>query len=227
MEVEEVLPSAAYRETISKSQETAYRHKKQTGGAGQFADVKLVVAPGVRGAGFTFAEVVKGGAVPRNYIPAVEQGAHDSMERGPLGFPVVDVVVTLTDGLHHPVDSSEMAFRIAGRRGTGEALKAAGPVLLQPVCRVAIHAPALFTGSLGPIIASHAGQVLGFDADPAAKGWENFQALVPGSVLGGLANDIRAATQGVGWFEAAFDHYEELHGKAADRIVQERAREPA
>ena len=135
--------------------------------------------------------------------------------------------MTLTDGLHHPVDSSEMAFRIAGRRGVGEALKAAGPVLLQPVYRIAIHAPALFTGGLGPIVASHLGQVLGFDADPAAKGWEIFEALVPGSALGGLANDVRAATQGVGWFEAAFDHYEELHGKAADRIVQDRAREPA
>ncbi len=227
MEVEEVTPSPAYRETVSKSQETAYRHKKQTGGAGQFADVKLIVAPGQRGAGFTFAEVVKGGAVPRNYIPAVEQGAHDAMERGPLGFSVVDVAVTLTDGLHHPVDSSEMAFRIAGRRGVGEALKAAGPVLLQPLDRIAIHAPALFTGSLGPIIASHSGQVLGFDADPAAKGWEIFQAIVPGSAVGGLANDIRAATQGVGWFEATFDHYEEMHGKAADRIVQDRAKEPA
>jgi elongation factor G len=227
MEVDEVTPSAAYCETIGKSQETAYRHKKQTGGAGQFADVKLIVAPGARGSGFTFSEVVKGGAVPRNYIPAVEAGARDAMERGPLGFPVLDVAVTLTDGLHHPVDSSEMAFRIAGRRGVGEALRAAGPVLMQPVFRVAIHAPAVFTGSLGPIVASNAGQVLGFDVDPDAQGWEIFEALVPGSALGGLANDIRAATQGVGWFASAFDHYEELHGKAADRIVQERAKEPA
>ena len=227
MDVDEVMPGAAYRETITRSQETAYRHKKQTGGAGQFADVKLVVAPAPRGAGFAFSEVVKGGAVPRNYIPAVEQGAGDALERGPLGFPVVDVAVTLTDGQAHAVDSSDMAFRIAGRQGTREALKAAGPVLLHPVFRVTIHAPAIFTGSLGPIVSSHSGQVLGFDADPAAKGWEVFEALVPGSALGALANDVRAATQGVGWFEAAFDHYEELHGKAADRIVQERAKEPA
>ena len=227
VEVEEVAPSPAYRETISKNQDTAYRHKKQTGGAGQFADVKLTVAPGDRGAGFVFAEVVKGGAVPRNYIPAVETGARDAMERGPLGFPVVDVTVTLTDGQSHSVDSSDMAFRIAGRQGTREALKAAGPVLLQPVFRIAIHAPAMFTGSLGPIVAAHSGQVLGFDADPGAKGWERYEALVPGGALGGLANDVRAATQGVGWFEQAFDHYEELHGKAADRIVQERAKEPA
>ena len=227
MEVEEVMPGAAYRESIAKTQENAYRHKKQTGGAGQFADVKLIVAPGARGAGFTFSEVVKGGAVPRNYIPAVEQGAQDAMERGPLGFPVVDVAVTLTDGQAHAVDSSDMAFRIAGRQGTREALKAAGPVLLQPVFRVAIHAPAIFTGNLGPIVSSHSGQVLGFDADPNAKGWEIFEALIPGGMLGVLANDVRASTQGVGWFGAAFDHYEEMHGKAADRIVQERAKEPA
>ena len=171
--------------------------------------------------------MVKGGAVPRNYIPAVEAGARDATERGPLGFPVADVSVTLTDGQAHSVDSSDMAFRIAGRQGTREALKAAGPVLLQPIYKVAVHAPAMFTGSLGPIVSSHSGQVLGFDADPDAKGWELYEALVPGSALEGFANDIRASTQGVGWFEAAFDHYEELHGKAADRIVQEHAREPA
>jgi elongation factor G len=227
MEVDEVAPHPAYRETISKPQETAYRHKKQTGGAGQFADVKLIVTPAERGAGFGFSEVVKGGAVPRNYIPAVEAGARDAMERGPLGFPVVDVSVTLTDGLAQSVDSSEMAFRIAGRRGVGEALKAAGPVLLQPICRIALHAPSVFTGSLGPIVSSHSGQVLGFDVDLGAKGWEIFRAVVPGSALPAIANDVRASTQGVGYFEAEFDHYEELHGKAADRIVQERAREPA
>jgi elongation factor G len=120
-----------------------------------------------------------------------------------------------------------MAFRIAGRQGTREALKAAGPVLLQPIYRVAIHVPAPFTGGLGPIVSSHLGQVLGFDADPEAKGWEIFRAVVPESALGGLANDVRAATQGVGWFAAEFDHYDELHGQAADKVVQERAKEPA
>jgi elongation factor G len=227
MEVEEIMPSPAYRETVTKPQDTAYRHKKQTGGAGQFADVKLTVKPGERGTGFAFDEIVKGGAVPRNYIPAVENGARDAMERGPLGFQVVDVSVTLTDGQAHAVDSSDMAFRIAGRQGTREALKAAGPVLLQPIFRVAIHAPSQFTGNLGPIVSSHLGQVLGFDADPGARGWEIFQAVIPGAALPAMANDVRAATQGVGWFAAEFDHYDELHGKAAERIVQERAREPA
>jgi elongation factor G len=223
LEVEEVMPEPDYRETVSGSHDQAYRHKKQTGGAGQFADVKLTVAPTGRGEGFAFVETVKGGAVPRNYIPAVEAGARDATDRGPLGFPVVDIRVTLTDGLHHPVDSSDMAFRIAGKRAVSEALKAAGPVLLQPIFRVTIQAPSIYTGSLGPIVSSHHGQVLGFDADPDARGWDLFDALVPGASLASIANDIRAATQGVGRIATGFDHYEELHGRAADRVVQERA----
>lgn len=227
LEVEESQPAPDYRETITRPQDQAYRHKKQTGGAGQFADVKLSVAPAARGEGFVFGETVKGGAVPKNYIPAVEAGARDATERGPLGFPVVDVRVTLTDGLHHPVDSSDMAFRIAGKRAVAEALKSAAPVLLQPIFRLSIRAPSIYTGSLGPIISAQHGQILGFDADPEARGWDIFEALVPGSALGAIGNDIRAATQGVGRFTATFDHYEELHGKAADRVVQDRATEVA
>ncbi len=227
LDVEDRDPSPAYRETIVKAHDIAYRHKKQTGGAGQFADVKLTVAPAARGAGFRFEETVKGGAVPRNYIPAVEAGARDAMEKGPLGFAVLDVAVTLTDGLAHAVDSSDMAFRIAGRRGVGEALEAAGPVLLQPIFKARIHAPGVFTGGFGAIVAALHGQVLGFAPDPDAKGWEVFEALLPAAALPGLANDVRASTQGVGCFEATFDHYEEVHGKAAERIVEAHAREPA
>jgi elongation factor G len=223
MEVEEQVPRPAYRETVMKPHEIAYRHKKQTGGAGQFADVKLTLAPAERGAGFAFADTVKGGAVPKNYIPAVEAGARDALDKGPLGFSVVDVTVTLTDGLHHSVDSSEMAFRIAGRRAVGEALKAAGPVLLQPIFKVRAHAPAVFAGQIGPLVSAHHGQMLGFDADPDAKGWEIFEAMLPGAALHDFANDLRAASQGVGHFDAELDHYEELHGKAADRVVQEHA----
>ncbi len=227
LEVEEAHPAPDYRETITRSQDQAYRHKKQTGGAGQFADVKLTVAPAARGEGFIFEETVKGGAVPKNYIPAVEAGARDATERGPLGFPVVDIRVTLTDGLHHPVDSSDMAFRIAGKRAVAEALKSAGPVLLQPIFRLSIRAPSIYTGSLGPIISAQHGQILGFDADPEGRGWDIFEALVPGAALGAIGNDIRAATQGVGRFTAVFSHYEELHGKAAERVVQDRATEVA
>jgi elongation factor G len=227
LEVTDLDPSPAYRETITKSHEIAYRHKKQTGGAGQFADVKFVVAPAARGAGFAFDEAIKGGAVPRNYIPAVETGARDAMERGPLGFPVVDVAVTLTDGSHHPVDSSDMAFRIAARRGVGDALEAAGPVLLQPIFHVDLHVPEIYTGAFGPIVSALHGQVLGFVPDPKARGWQIFEALLPAAALPGLANDVRASTHGVGWFSAAFDHYEEVHGKAAERVLKEHAGEPA
>ena len=148
------------------------------------------------------------------------------VERGPLGFPVVDIAVTLTDGQFHTVDSSEMAFRKAAATGDARGDAGRGPVLLEPIYRVAMHAPAQFTGSLGPIISSMPARCSA-STDADAKGWEIFRAIVPGGALAAIANDIRATTQGVGWFEASFDHYDELHGKAADRVVQERAREPA
>jgi len=218
--VAEKQPSPAYRETITRSSDVHYRHRKQTGGAGQFADVKLTVRPTGRGDGFAFNETVKGGAVPRNYIPAVEAGAREALAKGPLGFQVIDVGVTLTDGQHHSVDSSEFAFRAAGRMGVGQALGDAAPVLMQPVCRIEFHIPSVFSGSLVPIVSSFKGQVLGFDRDENAKGWDVFRALVPGHSLDELAHALRSATQGIGWFSSSFDHFEELYGKEADAIVR-------
>ncbi|MEM9010859.1 MAG: elongation factor G [Pseudomonadota bacterium] len=219
-DVADVAPQ--YREAIGRTTHVHYRHRKQSGGAGQFADVKLTVAPNARGAGFLFEETVKGGAVPRNYIPAVETGAVEAMAKGPLGFPVVDLKVMLTDGQHHSVDSSDMAFRIAGRSGVQQALADAAPVLLQPIHEVCFHVPSVFTGALGPIVSTLRGQVLGFDRDPEAKGWDVFRALLPESALADLAGQLRGATQGVGWFDSNFDHYEEVFGKDADRISAER-----
>lgn len=184
--------------------------------------MRLTVAPNPRGAGFTFDETVKGGAVPRNFIPAVEAGARDAMDEGPLGFPVVDVAVTLTDGQHHSVDSSDFAFRAAARAAVREALAEAAPVLLQPIHRVALHVPSIHSGALSSIVPSLRGQVLGFDRDPEAKGWDVFRALMPGGALDELERSLRSATQGVGRFEAEFDHFEELYGKEADRVVQSR-----
>jgi elongation factor G len=218
--VEERPPSPVYRETITRPAEVHYRHRKQTGGAGQFADVKLTVRPAARGAGFAFDETVKGGAVPRNFIPAVEAGAREALEKGPLGFQVIDAGVTLTDGQHHSVDSSEFAFRAAGRMGVSQALGDAAPVLMQPVCRIAFHIPSVFSGSLVPIVSSFKGQVLGFDRDENAKGWDVFRALIPGHSLDELAHALRSATQGIGWFSSEFDHFEELYGKEADTIVR-------
>ncbi len=227
IETDDAPVAGNYRETITRKVDTHYRHKKQSGGAGQFADIKITVAPNPRGAGFTFDETVKGGAVPRNYIPAVEAGARECMLRGPLGFPVVDVGVTLTDGQHHSVDSSDMAFRIAARSGVHQALEEAVPVLLEPFYDVRFSVPSVFTGNLVPMVSSHGGQVLGFDRDPDAKGWDIFRAMLPGGVLEDLIRELRSATRGVGRFEAEFDHYQELYGRDADRIVETRKEEAA
>ena len=227
VETAEHAVSPVYRETITRRVDKHYRHRKQTGGAGQFADVKLTVEPTPRGAGFVFDEVVKGGTVPRNYIPAVEAGARDAMAKGPLGFSVVDVHVTLIDGQHHAVDSSDMAFRIAARSGVAEALAEAVPVLLQPIHEVRFRIPSVFSGALVPVISSLKGQVLGFDRDPDAKGWDVFRALLPGGILGDLAGQLRSVTQGVGSFETTFDHFQEIYGKEAAKISEARTEKRA
>ncbi len=216
-------PDPRYLETISSPVEEHYRHRKQSGGAGQFADVAITVRPTGRGDGFVFDEVVKGGAVPRNYIPAVEEGAREALDKGPLGFPVTDVSVTLTDGKHHAVDSSDFAFRTAGRMAIREALGKAGPILLQPIERIAIHVPSVYSGAMVSLISSLKGQVLGFDGDPDFRGWDVFRALLPASVEEDLAMALGSATQGTAWHEAEFDHYEEIYGKEAERISREHA----
>ncbi len=213
--------SPRYLETISKPVEEQYRHRKQSGGAGQFADVALKVRPAARGDGFQFSEVVKGGAVPRNYIPSVEEGAREAMDRGPLGFPVTDVAVTLTDGKHHAVDSSDFAFRTAGRMAIRDALTKAGPILLQPIDRIEIHVPSVYSGAMVSMISALKGQVLGFDRDPEYRGWDVFRALLPAAAEDELVTALGGATQGTAWYESAFDHYEEIYGREAERISKE------
>jgi elongation factor G len=217
--VEIAAAPVSYRETIVKPVEMRHRHRKQSGGAGQFADVAVTVAPAGRGEGFVFTETVKGGVVPRTYIPAVEAGAREALGKGPLGFSVVDVAVTLTDGKAHAVDSSDHAFRAAGRGAVAEALAEAGPVLLQPIHLVTFHVPTIYAGGLSPLVSQMKGQVLGFERDPEARGWDVFRALMPGSALPDLAGALRGATQGVGRFEHAFDHFEEIYGKEAQAVV--------
>lgn len=213
----------SYRETVSKSVEKHYRHKKQSGGAGQFADIVFTLKPLPRGTGFTFDEVVKGGSVPRNYIPSVQHGCEDALGTGPLGFRVVDVGVTLTDGKHHSVDSSDFAFKTAGMMGMREALREAGPVLLQPIDQVDIHVPSIYAGQLVALISSLKGQVLGFDPHPEAKGWDIFRALLPSPTLDELFQSLGGLTHGTAWIESRFDHYEEIHGREAEKIQSERA----
>lgn len=222
VEVETHAPGARYLETISKSVDEQYRHRKQSGGAGQFADVNVTVRPLPRGSGFAFDEVVKGGAVPRNYIPSVEDGAREAMNRGPLGFPVTDVAVTLTDGKHHAVDSSDFAFRTAGRMALREALPKCSPVLLQPIHRISIHVPSVFSGAMVSLVSSLSGQVLGFDRDETHRGWDVFRALLPLSAIDDLVQALGSATQGSAWHESEFDHYEEIYGRDAEKISKDR-----
>jgi len=202
--------NADYRETITKPVEQRTRHRKQSGGAGQFADVVIDLAPLERGAGFEFEDVVKGGAVPRNFIASVAHGAEEALFDGPLGHPVVDVKVTLKDGKHHSVDSSDFAFRMAGKTAVREALKEAGPVALQPIMRVEMHLPSVFVGDIVPTISTLHGQVLGFETNPKVAGWDIFNALLPVAERDGLHHALASATRGTGWAEIGFDHYQEV-----------------
>ncbi len=213
----------SYRETISRTVEKHYRHRKQSGGAGQFADIVFTLKPQPRGEGYAFNEVVKGGAVPKNYIPSVNSGAQEALAKGPLGFRVVDVAVTLTDGKHHSVDSSDFAFKTAGLSGVREALKEARPVLLQPIDQVEIHVPSIYSGQLVALISSLKGQVLGFDPHPVAKGWDIFRALLPSPAHEELFQSLGGIAHGTAWVESHFDHYEEMHGAEADKIRADRA----
>ncbi|UWQ58681.1 elongation factor G [Leisingera caerulea] len=209
VEVEEGPVPPALRETIKKPVKVHHRHRKQSGGAGQFADVVIEVKPLPRGSGFVFDETVKGGAVPKNYIPSVEAGAREALAQGLNGHPVVDVCVTLKDGKHHSVDSSDYAFRTAGKNAVREALAEAGAVLLQPIMRVHIHVPSVFTGGLVPVVSGMKGQILGFEAEVGVAGWDVFETLLPMSAQDDLCNTLASATRGTGWFSTDFDHYEE------------------
>ncbi|NOD78400.1 MULTISPECIES: elongation factor G [unclassified Ruegeria] len=223
IEIEADQVETAYRETIRAPVEHRHRHRKQSGGAGQFADVVISVAPLPRGSGFQFEEVVKGGAVPKNYIPSVEHGAKDALEQGPEGFPVVDVKVTLSDGKHHNVDSSDYAFRTAGKNAVREALPQAKPVVLQPILTAEIHLPSDFVGDLVPTISSLQGQVLGFEGNPNASGWEIFNAQIPAVTEDELHRTLASATRGTGWVKLTFDHYEELRGPVPKAATKEKA----
>lgn len=225
--VDDAPTDGHFRETASARIDHSHRHRKQTGGAGQFADVTITLTPRTRGDGFAFDEVVKGGAVPRNYFDAVEAGARDALARGPLGFPVVDVGVTLTDGKHHAVDSSDHAFRTAARAAVKEALEKAGPVLLQPILKVEVRLPSVWTGALVPLFSGLKGHVIGFEADPFQRGWDVFRALLPEAAVAELHHALAGATQGTARFTATFDHYEELWGREAEAVSKARLAELA
>jgi elongation factor G len=212
-------PTIGYQETIRKPITQRGRHKKQSGGHGQFGDVVLEVKPLPRGSGFEFHERVVGGAVPRNYIGAVEEGVIDGMTRGPLGFPVIDVQVTLTDGSYHSVDSSDLAFRTAARIGVSEALPQCQPVLLEPIHMVEIVCPTEATAKINAILSGRRGQILGFDTREGWPGWDCVRAMMPEAEIGELIVELRSATAGSGSFTRQFDHMAEVIGRAADQII--------
>ncbi|MEQ8698253.1 MAG: elongation factor G, partial [Bauldia litoralis] len=216
-------PQVAYKETIRKPISQHARHKKQSGGHGQFGDVHIDIKPLPRGSGFAFQDTIHGGSVPKQYIPAVEKGVKDYLQRGPLGFPVVDVAVTLTDGSAHSVDSSDQAFATAGALAMREGMPKCEPVLLEPVYDVKISAPNHFTSNIQGLISGRRGQILGFDAKPGWRGWDEVTAKLPESEVQDLIIELRSLTQGVGTFEHAFDHLQEFTGRQAEQVVEARA----
>ena len=216
-------PSIAYRESIRKSATQRGRHKKQSGGHGQYGDCVIEVRPLPRGELFRFDDKITGGAIPKQYIPAVEAGVRDAMKRGPLGFAVEDVAVTLTDGSFHAVDSSELAFRVAGRLAMSEALEKAAPYLLEPICKVAVDTPAGTGSKAGSVLSARRGQILGLAPHPDWARWERVEALLPESGVHGLDAELRSLSQGLASFTATFDHLAELGGKHADEVVKARA----
>ena len=212
-------PRVPYKETIRKGTTQRGRHKRQTGGHGQFGDVVLEIRPLPRGSGFVFEDAIVGGVVPRQWIPSVEKGVVEFLKSGPLGFPVVDVAVRLTDGSYHSVDSSDAAFQIAGRIAMSEGMSECSPVLLEPVMHVKIHVPSEATAKVNGIVSGRRGQLMGFDMRDGWKGWDTVEAQMPLSEMMDIIIDLRSLTQGVGTYEMAFDHLAELTGKLADHVV--------
>ncbi|MGC1408782.1 MAG: elongation factor G [Acetobacteraceae bacterium] len=202
-------PQVAYKETIRRAVHEHGRLKKQSGGHGQFADVKIDIAPRPRGEGFEFIDKIVGGAVPRNFIPAVEEAAEESAKKGPFGFPVVDISVTLVDGGFHSVDSSDMAFKTATSLAMKEGLTKADPILLEPVDHVTISVPSEFTPRAQRLLTGRRGQILGFSEKEGWPGWDDVVALVPEAELHDLIIDLRSQTLGLGTYRRKFDHLAE------------------
>jgi len=217
------LPRVPYKETITTNVNAEYKHKKQTGGHGQYGHVFLEMEPLPKGSGFEFTDRVVGGAVPKNYIPAVEKGVNEAKPEGVLAkFPVVDVKVTLYDGSSHPVDSSEMAFKIAAAQAFRKGLSQGQPVLLEPMVNMTIVVPDSFTGDIISDLNSKRGRVLGM----TPRGSTNvIQAQAPLGEIQRYAISLRSVTQGRGTFSTEFSHYEEVPAQIAQKIIEKRQKE--
>ena len=209
-------PQVAYRETITRMAEIDYTHKKQTGGAGQFARVKIRFEPLSPGSGFVFENAVIGGAVPKEYVPGVEKGLRVSAETGVLaGFPVIDLRATLYDGAYHDVDSSALAFEIAARAAFKEGVMKAAPKLLEPIMRVEVVTPEEYMGDVIGDLNSRRGQITGMDSRGNAR---VINAMVPLANMFGYVNTLRSMSQGRAQFTMHFDHYEQVPQAVADEV---------
>jgi len=214
-----VKPKIPYRETVRGKTEKQYRHKKQTGGRGQFGDVHVRIEPNARGAGFEFIDAIKGGVIPNKFIPAVQKGVVEQMQHGGLaGAQVVDVKVTLFFGSYHDVDSSDMAFKIAGSMAFKEGFLEAKPILLEPISNIAVTVPDEFTGDVMGDLSSRRGKIAGMD--PEGKN-QVIRATVPQAELYQYSVDLRSMTQGQGVYELSFSHYEEVPHEVAQKVIEE------
>ncbi len=209
-------PQVAYRETITRRQEVDYTHKKQTGGSGQFARVKIVLEPQEQGAGFLFDSKVVGGSVPKEYIPGVEKGVRSVLDNGVLaGFPMLDLKVSLIDGAYHEVDSSALAFEIAARAAFREAAQKAGPKLLEPIMKVEVVSPEDYVGGVIGDLTSRRGQILGQEMRGNAT---VINAMVPLANMFGYVNTLRSMSQGRAQFTMQFDHYAQVPQNVAEEV---------
>jgi elongation factor G len=210
-------PQVAYRETITKKVEVQGKFVRQSGGRGQYGDCWLRIEPQEPGAGFTFVDEIKGGVIPKEYIPAVGKGAEEASELGILaGFPIVDVKVACFDGSYHDVDSSEMAFKIAGSMGFKEGAAKAGPVLLEPIMKVEVVVPEDYMGDVMGDLNSRRGRIMGMESRGGAQ---VINAHVPLANMFGYATDLRSATQGRATYTMVFDHYEQVPKAISEEIV--------
>ncbi|MCA2815084.1 MAG: elongation factor G [Microcystis sp. M090S1] len=213
------LPQVPYKETIKTSTKSHGRYKHQTGGHGAFGDVYLDIKPLARGEGFHFHETIVGGVVPKQYIPGVETGVREYLGHGPLGFPVVDIDVTLTDGSYHSVDSSEQAFKQAARLAMTEGLPKCHPVLLEPILSVTVLAPSEYTAKVLQLISGKRGQIQGFEASAEWKGWDQVTAYLPQAEMHDFIVELRSLTMGVGFFQWDEDHLQEVPDKLRDAVL--------
>ena len=214
------LPHIPYKETIAQPTESVHgRYKRQSGGHGQFGDVYLDIKPLPRGTGFDFQETIVGGVVPKQYIPGVETGVREYLTHGPLGFPVVDVAVTLTNGSYHSVDSSEQAFKQAARIAMQEGMQKCKPRLLEPILLVTISVPNEYTSNALRLISTRRGQVLGYEVKPNWRGWDEVSAYMPQAEIHDLIVELRSLTVGVGSFQWKYDHLQEVPDKLVDKVL--------